>query len=49
MIIYRERERERDWRLAVLLYADDPILRGEPEEDVRVIIGCFIEVRKEGG
>ena len=34
----------REWRLLGLLYADDLVLCGEPEEDLRVMVGQFAEV-----
>ena len=34
----------REWKLPVLLYADDLVLCGESEEDMRGIVGCFVEV-----
>ena len=33
-----------EWRLSVLLYADDLVLCGESEEDLRVIVGRFAEL-----
>ena len=33
-----------EWILLVLLYADDLVLCGESEEDLRAIVGRFIEV-----
>ena len=35
---------EREWRLLGLLYADDLVLCNESEEDLRVILGWFVEV-----
>ena len=37
-------EEGREWRLPDLLYADDLVLCGESEEDLRAIVGRFIEV-----
>ena len=34
----------REWRLPGLLYADDLILCGESEEDLRAMVGRFVEV-----
>ena len=34
----------REWRLPSLLYADDLVLYGESEEDLRVMVGRFAEV-----
>ena len=33
----------REWRLSGLLYADDLVLFGESEEDLKVIVGRFAE------
>ena len=38
----------REWRLPVLLYADDLVLCGELEEDLRVMVGRFAEVCRRG-
>ena len=32
-----------------LLYADDFVLSGESEEDLRIMVGCFVEVCKGRG
>ena len=40
----RFQEEEREWRLPGLLCADDLVLCGESEEDLRAIGGRFIEV-----
>ena len=42
-------EEERKWRLLGLLYADDLLLCGESEEDLKGIEGRFIEVCKRRG
>ena len=34
----------RKWRLPSLLYADDLVLCGESEEDLRTMVGWFAEV-----
>ena len=39
----------REWRLPGLLYADDLVLRGESEEDLRVMVGRFAEVCRKRG
>ena len=39
----------REWRLPVLLYADDFVLCGESEEDLRVMVGWFAKVCKRRG
>ena len=39
----------RDWILPDLFYADDLILYGESEEDLRVRVGWFAEVCKRRG
>ena len=42
-------EEGREWRLPGLLYADDLVLCGELKEDLRAMVGCFVEVcRREG-
>ena len=33
----------REWRLPGLLYADDLVLCGESEEDLRAMVGRFVE------
>ena len=37
-------EKGREWRLPVLLYVDDFVLSSELEENVRAMVGRFIEV-----
>ena len=39
----------REWRLPGLLYADDWVLCGELEEDLRVMVGRFAEVCRRRG
>ena len=39
----------REWRLPGLLYADDLILCGESEEDLRMMVGRFAEVCRRRG
>ena len=39
----------REWRLPGLLFADDLILCGESEEELRVMVGWFAEVCKRRG
>ena len=34
----------REWRLPSLLYVDDLVLCGESEEDLREMVGQFVEV-----
>ena len=34
--------------MAALLFADALVLCGEPEEDLRAMVGCFIEVYRRG-
>ena len=41
-----DRGEGREWRLPGLLYADDLVLYGESEEDLRAIVGGFVEVCK---
>ena len=40
----RFQEERRKWRLPDLLYADDLVLWGESEEDLRAIVGWFVEL-----
>ena len=42
-------EEGREWRLPGLLYADDLVLCSEPEENLRAVVGCFVEVFKRRG
>ena len=37
-------EDEREWRLPGLLYADDLVICGESEENLRVMVGQFAEL-----
>ena len=37
-------EEGREWSLPGLLYADDMVLCGEWEEDLRAMVECFVEV-----
>ena len=39
----------REWRLLGLLNADDLVLCGESEEDLRVMVGWFAELCKRRG
>ena len=39
----------REWRLPGLLYADDLVLYGEPEKDLRVMVRWFAEVCRRRG
>ena len=45
----RFQEERREWRLPGLLYADDLVLCGESEEDLRTMLGWFIEVCRRRG
>ena len=45
----RLQEEGREWRLPGLLYVDDLVLCGESEEDLRAIVGRFIEVCRRRG
>ena len=40
----RFQEEGREWRMPGLLYADDLVLCGESGEDLKAIVGRFIEV-----
>ena len=41
-------ENGREWRLPGLLYADDLVLCGESEEDLRSMVGWFAVCRMRG-
>ena len=41
-------EEGRGWRLPGFLYAYDVVLCSELEEDLRAMVGCFIEVYRKG-
>ena len=45
----RFQEEGKEWRLSGLLYADDSVLCGESEEDLREIMEGFIEVFRRRG
>ena len=45
----RFQEVGREWRLLSLLYLDDLVLCGELEEDLRAMVGHFIEVCRRKG
>ena len=45
----RFQEEGREWRLPGLLYADDLVLCGELEENLRAIVGHFAEVCRRRG
>ena len=45
----RFQEEERKWRLSGLLYAHELVLCGESKEDLRAIVGHFIEVYRRRG
>ena len=40
----RFQDGRREWKLAGLLYAEDLVLCGESEEDLRAMVGRFAEV-----
>ena len=42
-------EEGREWRFHGLLYADNLVLCGELEEDLRAMVGCFAKVCKRRG
>ena len=42
-------EEGREWRLLGLLYTDDLVLCGVSDEDLRVMVGRFVEVCKRRG
>ena len=37
-------EKGREWRLPGFLYANDSVLCGDSEEDLRAMVGRFVEV-----
>ena len=39
----------KEWRLSVLLHTDDLVLCGDSEEDLRAIVGRFVEVCSRRG
>ena len=41
--------RREEWRLPGLLYADDLVLCGELEEDLKAMMACFAEVCRRRG
>ena len=45
----RFQEKGREWRLPDILYADNLVLSGELEEDLRAVMGCFIKVYRKRG
>ena len=45
----RFQKKGREWRLTGLLYADDLVLWGELEEDLRAMMGRFAEVCRRRG
>ena len=47
--VVRFQEKERVWRLPGLLYVDDMVLCGELEEDLRMMVGYFVEVCERRG
>ena len=42
-------EEGREWRLPGLLYADDFVLCGKSEKDLRAMVGGFVEVFRKRG
>ena len=44
----RLQEKGRVWRIPGLLYADDYVLCGDSEEDLRAIVGRLVEVCRRG-
>ena len=42
-------EEGREWRLPCLLYADDLVLCGELGDDLRAVVGRFVEVCRRRG
>ena len=42
----RSQKEGREWRLPGLLYADDLVMCGVSEEDLRAMVGRFVEVSR---
>ena len=42
-------EEGRDWRLPGFLYADDLVMCGESEEELRLMVRCFVEKCRRRG
>ena len=42
-------EERREWRLPCLLYTDDLVLCGESEEDLKLMVGIFVEMCSRRG
>ena len=40
-------EKRKEWRLPGILYADDLILCGESEEDLKMMFGCLLRCIEE--
>ena len=40
----RFQEKGREWRLLGFLYVDNLVLCGETEENLRAMVGCYIEL-----
>ena len=40
---------EREWKFTGLLYANDLVLCGESKEDLKSMVGCFVEVCRGRG
>ena len=45
----RFQDEGREWRLSDLFYANDLVLCDEPEEDLRAMVGHFVEVYRRRG
>ena len=45
----RFQEEGREWRLPGILYADDLVLCGESEEDLRAMVRRFVEMCRRRG
>ena len=45
----RFQEEGREWRLPGILHADNLVLYGESEKDLRAMLGRFVEVCKRKG
>ena len=47
--VYMDGKEGTEWRLLDLLYVDDLVLYGESKEDLRAMVGWFVEVCRKRG
>ena len=45
----KKKQEEREWRLPGLFFKDDLVLCGESKEDLRTMVGWFVEVCRRRG